>query len=176
VWTAILGIFAAVIGFLGVVVGAVVTGYVTLRQTQLATAREREARQAEREQARKDVRDAFQRENLLALQDAVMDMRKATTDEFERKLANEKDAGYWYTRDFGEPLPADWTEADMRVSKLRARVFDDDLRSLVEEFRQMSGLAITAQEAGKAFDRFNEADALTHRINHQIGLLLPDLF
>src|SRR6266508_3522940 len=45
VWTAMLGIFAAVIGFLGVIVGAVVTGYVTLRQTQLATRREREAQQ-----------------------------------------------------------------------------------------------------------------------------------
>ena len=61
-WTAIVGMFAAVIGFLGVVVGAVVTGFVTLRQARLATQREHDVRKIEWEQARKDVRDAFQRE------------------------------------------------------------------------------------------------------------------
>jgi uncharacterized membrane protein YcjF (UPF0283 family) len=75
-WTAIVAMFAAMIGFLGVVVGAVVTGFVTLRQTELTSQREREAQQIVREQARKDAHDAFQRENLLALQEAVEDVRR----------------------------------------------------------------------------------------------------
>jgi hypothetical protein len=68
---AIVGMFAAVAGFLGVIVGAVVTGFVTLRQAQLATQREHDLRRIEWGQARKDVRDTFQRESVIVLQDAT---------------------------------------------------------------------------------------------------------
>jgi hypothetical protein len=96
-WTAIVGMFAAVIGFLGVIVGAAVTGFVTLRQAELATKREREARQLEREQKRKDVVDAFQRETLLALQDATMDLSIAATRFLDRKVAT------WKSPENGQP-------------------------------------------------------------------------
>ena len=86
-WTAIVAIFAAVIGFFGVVVGAVVTGFVTLRQTEPANQREREAQQIAREQARRDAHDAFQKENILALQEAVEDLRQVVVRDVGRKLA-----------------------------------------------------------------------------------------
>jgi hypothetical protein len=73
---------------LGVVVGAVVTGFVTLRQARLATQREHDVRKIEWEQARKAVRDAFQRESLLAVQDAVEDARRATVREWDRLLSS----------------------------------------------------------------------------------------
>jgi len=176
VWTAILGIFAAVIGFLGVIVGAVVTGYVTLRQTQLATQHEREAQQMLREQERKDRRDAFQRETLLALQDAVEDIREITYREYGRRLAIWKHDRRWPSRPPGEPLPKDWSDADARANKLWARVLDVDLASMVQDFCHTAGLAVTAQTQDRAFDEVNYVSELAHQVNGRIGVLLDDLF
>ncbi len=109
-WTAILGIFAAVIGFLGVIVGAVVTGYVTLRQTQLATRREREAQQMLREQERRDRRDAFQRDTLLALQDALAEIYRCVARDQDEKLITRRGAP-WPDRSIDVPLPHDYMAA-----------------------------------------------------------------
>ena len=64
--------------FLGVILGAAIAGGVSLWREQVVTGRERAARQAEREQRRKDERDAFQRDTLLALQDTIEAARRAT--------------------------------------------------------------------------------------------------
>lgn len=64
----------ALLVVVGVVLGGAIAGGVALRQVQLVTDREREARQAERELVREDARDAFQRDTILALQDAVADL------------------------------------------------------------------------------------------------------
>ena len=63
----------AALAFLGVLLDATIAGVVALWQVQLVTAREREARQALREQGSKDRRDAFQRDTILALQKAIAD-------------------------------------------------------------------------------------------------------
>jgi hypothetical protein len=175
VWTAILGMFAALIGFLGVVVGAVVTGFVTLRQARLATQREYDVRQIEWGQARKDVRDTFQRESIISLQDAISDTRTAIFRDYERKHA------IWQTQSVagrgpGEPLPEDWVEADARVNKLWARVFDDDLQGLVQEFRQASGFVITAQTRDDAFDRLQIVREQASEIDARVALLLRELY
>jgi hypothetical protein len=67
----------AVLSFAGVIVGALIAGGVSLWRELVVTARERAARAAEREQQLQDVRDAFQRETLLALQDANVDFLRA---------------------------------------------------------------------------------------------------
>jgi hypothetical protein len=105
VWQAMLAVGVAMTGFLGVVIGAVVTGFVTLRQAQLATEREHQIRQIEWAQARKDAHDAFQRENLLALQDAIEDVRRATMRDHDRKLKIALEEGFW---DKGS-IPDPWT-------------------------------------------------------------------
>jgi hypothetical protein len=72
-------------GILGVVVGGLVTGGVSLWREWFITKREREARQALREQERKERRDTFERETLLALQDAVEGTRQGSVALRDRK-------------------------------------------------------------------------------------------
>jgi hypothetical protein len=175
-WTAIVGMFAAVIGFLGVIVGAAVTGFVTLRQAELATKREREARQLEREQKRKDVVDAFQRETLLALQDATMDLRIAATRFLDRKVATWKSTGEWPATGYGESMPDDWIEADLRVLKLAVRVFDDDLQRLAIEYRSHALATAEAPEEAKAYESAVACGELLPRIHTRVGALLPRVF
>jgi hypothetical protein len=128
-----------------------------------------------RAQERQDGRDAFQRETLLALQDAVEDTRQIAFREYERKLAVLRRERRWEDHPPGDPLPKDWSDADAQVNKLWARVFDADLQSMVADFQTAAGDAITAQTQERAFDEVNHLSRLAHQVNSRIGELLPEL-
>ena len=85
----------AVLALVGVVIGGVLAGGVALRQVQLFTDREHAARQAEREQARKDARDAFQRDTILALQDAVADLWRMVVDLHGEAVNAQEKMSHW---------------------------------------------------------------------------------
>ena len=124
----------AVLGFLGVILGAAIAGGISLWQVQLVTKREREAQRRTRVEERRERRDAFQRETRMALHDATSRMRQATVREHERKTALMKARGSW--SDNEEPLlPDDWTEAAERLLWLQARLHDQELRQMLERLR-----------------------------------------
>jgi hypothetical protein len=165
----------AALTLLGVILGAAIAGGVSLWQVQLVTKRERETRQELREQERSDRREAFQRETLLALQDATSRMRQATVREHERKAALMKDRGSWPDRE--EPLfPDDWTEAAERLLWLQVRLDDQELRQLLERLRHESANVMTADSQEAAIDRMVEAAQLNVQANVRISRLLRDLF
>jgi hypothetical protein len=64
----------AVFGVVGVLLGSVSTSVVAVYRERLVGRRDREARDHQREQESKARREAFQRESVLALQDAVADL------------------------------------------------------------------------------------------------------
>jgi hypothetical protein len=166
----------AVLTFYGVILGAVIGGAVALWQAHLAIRREREARQVVREQKRKDVADAFQRETLLALQDAVADLSAAATRELDRRVANRKASTSWEGTGYGDSLPPDWVEADHRVLKLMVRVFDDDLQRLLLNYRFQLLAVAEASEESKAYEAATLAGTLFPQIHQRIGALLPRVF
>ena len=175
-WQAMLALGVAAIGFFGVVLGAVVTGYVTLRQTQLATQREREAQQVLREQERRDRHDAFQRETLLAAQDAVMDVWKAVLGVYDHNVSERDQHGSWPKRPDSMPLPPEWSEADGRLIKLAARVFDSKLSALLKEFQNHSMETLTAETEEEAFTKLGQLGGLMWLVNSRVSVLLPSLF
>jgi hypothetical protein len=164
----------ALLGFLGVIIGAAIAGGISLWQVQFVTAREREAQRMHRDQERMDRRDAFQRETLLALQDATSRMRHATVREHERRTALMKDRGSWLPRD-GVLLPDEWTEGAERLLWLQARVLDQELRQLLERFRHESANVMTADSERVAVDRIVESAKLCVQANVRISMLLRDL-
>jgi type II secretory pathway pseudopilin PulG len=175
-WQALLALGVAVIGFLGVVVGAVVTGFVTLRQTQLATQREREAQQMLREQQRRDARDAFQRDAILALQGAVEDYWQLVEDWFNQVTGATTAKG-------SEPPARPPYELTLRrntvygrLTATRARVFDDELRKLAEQV-QHRGIMVTV---GKSRDlkewAWSRGDESLSQLHERVNTLLRDLF
>jgi hypothetical protein len=165
----------AVLGFLGVILGAAIAGGISLWQVQLVTKREREAQRRSRVEERRERRDAFQRETLMALHDATSRMRQATVREHERKTALMKARGSW--SDNGEPLlPDDWTEAAERLLWLQARLHDQELRQMLERLRHESANTRTADSQEVAIDRIVEAAKLNVQANVRISTLLRDLF
>ena len=175
-WTALVGMFAAVIGFLGVLVGAMVTGFVTLRQTQLATQREREAQQTAREVARKDALDAFQQETMLGLQDAVEDVRGVVVRDVGRMFVAANQGKPLRDESLVGQVDEGWLQAYARVERLRARTFDAELRALLDKLLEATILPLTTSQVEQAKRGVKDVSDLAHSINERIGVLLPDLF
>jgi hypothetical protein len=139
-----------VIGFVGVVIGSASTTVVTVYREQLVGKREREARQGQREQDRSDRSDAYQRENLLALQEAVSDMIKAVFNEQDRQLKEWEQAGKWPARTWETPTAVGWVDAEFRLQMFRARVSDKRVRDLAGDMRSLAMKSIWARTLHEA--------------------------
>lgn len=166
----------AVLAFVGVILGAIIAGFLTLWQIRLLTARERKAQQTRREQERTDRREAFERETLLALQDAISNVRQVTLRDYERKVALMAEQGSWPNPSTSLLLTNGWTEADERLIALRARAFDEELQQLVVGFRDATTLAMTAQIQSDADEWIVQAGSRLEEVNRRISALLSRLF
>lgn len=151
VWLVFVGPF---LGY-GVAVG---TEYLRGRQTLL---REREARQDARRAAREDARDAFERETLLQLQDAVLALMRNTS---RVQLETEKE--YRRTKKWGRSLLPEEIGGEPSlqftwdVQRLRVRLLDDDLRELVRVWLS-SATAATMGAIGDEDDALARARGAT---------------
>jgi hypothetical protein len=128
-----------------------------------------------REQERTDRREAFERETLLALQDAISDMRKVTLQDYKRKVVMMEKRGSWPQPSIGLLLTIGWSQADDRMLALRARILDDELQKLVEGFGDATTLAITAQSQSDADEWIVQAGSRLGEVNRRIGEVLPRL-
>jgi hypothetical protein len=98
----------------------------------LTTRREIAIRDQEYECDLKSSHDAFQRKSILALQSAVFDVIKTVYDELDRMLSEVRETGQWPARQWETPTATGWSAAVLKLESSRARVFDDELRSLAE--------------------------------------------
>jgi hypothetical protein len=151
-----------VLALVGVILGAVIAGVLSYWQIQLVSTRERKVREALQEEHRRDRRLAFEQETLLAIQNALSDMRQVTLRDYERRMSLMAEQGFWPPPSTSLLLIDGWIQADDRLSTLRARVLDKELRELLEAFGQATTLAMTSS-------RFEG-------VNRRIGVLLPPLF
>jgi hypothetical protein len=161
----------AIFGFLGVIVGAVVS----LLGEQFTSRREREARQVLREQDRKDRRDAFQRETILALQDALDDLGRAVAQERGKRLAEQATTGRWPVKLVSQAAP-EYHEARWKVSTLRARIFDPELRRLAGRAHAASDQILLAGDAEDMWERMEQGNEMLLQVDRRVTALLSDLF
>jgi hypothetical protein len=176
----------AVLALLSVIVGATIAGSISLWQVQLVTRREREARHALREQERKDRRDAFQRETILALQDVFGDLHKAVGLEQDRMItAAIEGAGTRGTSPSGmsgwsllrdSMLPEDFLIAHRAITKLQSRVIDGELRTLALGIRDGSSHILLANSYAVMDTEAKKVDDLVTRFHDRVAKVLPDLF
>ena len=87
----------------GVALGVVSTSLLTVYKERLTVRKERETRAEQRRLARLDVRESFQRESLLALQQAVTDLVKAVYDEQDRLVIELAETSRWPARQWVTP-------------------------------------------------------------------------
>ena len=140
----------AIFGFVGVVLGSLTTSVLTIYRERLATRREIAIRDQQYERDRKASRDSFQRESILALQSAVFDVIKAVYDELDRMLSEVRKTGQWTARQWETPTATGWSAAVLKLELSRARVFDDEMRSLAEDLRTVAGDSVWAENVAAA--------------------------
>ena len=142
-------------------VGAAGTFAAQLIRERFTSGRERDARAAEREVAR----DAFQRETLLELQDAMLRVLQNTAQLHLHNGRVYSETGR-YARDYYPTELSDESSSVMAVaSRLRQRILDDDLRRGVSDVLslciEMTNPTLGTEVAAAAKDR---ADAAFSRL------------
>jgi hypothetical protein len=166
----------AIYGLVGVVVGSATTSIVAIYQVQVAGKREREARAQERARVDRAQRDAFQRESITALQDAVAAMLKAVFDEQDRQLAAMGPSSPWPARQWETPTAVGWVDAEIRLQVARARVFDDELRALARDARAVAMKSVWAQSLDEAKQLNPRLEQLSERFNERVAHTLRLLY
>jgi hypothetical protein len=117
-----------VIGYLA----AVGTEYMRGRQT---LEREREPRRHERQTGRSDARDAFERDTLLELQDALAEFARNCGKIQHLDEMEYRESGVWGRQLLGDEVGGEGSlEYIRRIQRLRVRVLDDNIRARVREY------------------------------------------
>ena len=166
---------AALFGFLGVLVGSVITAAITLKREQLITKRERDTREELRLREHGERGATLEYESLLALQDAMNDMFTVLDERRKAKLAYKEQTGRWQEREPGQPLPQDYRAVYGRLGSLRARIFDEIIRDLIGEFRNTSIDFLQAKSLDDMEEALLKLDQMVDPIEQQVALLLPRL-
>jgi len=167
---------SAVFGLVGVILGSLSTSILTIYRERLTTRREQLARDEQYERDRKSVRDAFQRDSILALQAAISDLIRAAYQELDRVLAELERTGNWTARTWETPTATGWSDAVLRLESAQARVFDDRLRSLAAKLRDLAGKSIWAESLADSKQHSQEMEPVYRRFNRVITDILPSLY
>jgi hypothetical protein len=167
-------VVTALAGALGVVAGSLVSTVGVVFRERMASRREQEAQQALRRQQLTDERAAFQRDTILALQDAVGDLWALSADAYNRALASKAETGEW-----PPPERTEWPRLNVvsaRITALRARVLDEELRSLVRELQTSIWSAVEVSDWREQPARMQAARDPMNRMQERVNLLLKELF
>lgn len=141
----------AVWGFIGVIVGGVITGLVTLG-VELIRAHKAEAfDSAKRQDERQLGRDQFQRETLLKFQDAVNDFMRglAHVENYNAKVAHRVARP-------SEPVRREFNEAALRVGTLSSRIDSPVVREAAAELMNEGAAIAKGQDSDEAMKEIGE--------------------
>jgi hypothetical protein len=167
---------SAVYGFIGVLLGSATTAALTVYRERLLSTREREARTHQRQQDQEDQRNTFQRQSLLALQDAVSDLLKAVFNEQDRMLEEMQRTGRWPARRWETPTATGWEDAELRLQVFRARVFDEKLRDLAREVLTAAEESVWASSLDEAKDLAPRLEKGNKLFDDLVASTLPELY
>ncbi len=166
----------AIFGFVGVVLGSFTTSALTIYKERLVSRREIAAHDQQYERDRKNASEIFQRDSILALQSAVMDLIGAVYAELDRVLAEFQQTGKWPARQRETPTATGWSAAVLRLESSRARVFNEELRSLAAELRTVAGDSVWAKSLESAMQHDQKLEPLHIRFNDVVARTLPSMY
>jgi hypothetical protein len=167
---------SAVFGLVGVLLGSLSTSILTIYRERLMTRREQIARDEQYERDRKTAHDIFQRDSILALQTAISDLIRAAYQELDRVLDEFNQTGEWTARKWETPTAIGWSDAVRRLEMTQARVFDDRLRSLATNLRNLAGKSIWAESLAASKRHSQDIEPVYLDFNEAVSKILPSLY
>jgi predicted component of type VI protein secretion system len=142
-----------------------------------AAEREERARASQREHVVADRRADFQRETLLALQDAISRLVRCAGETAHHDLMASRQRGQWTKAPVGEDLNQRFFTAMVDTNTYVVRVLDEQVRELVTELRdRITTVAVAASSQSEANHALNEVTDLFVAVNGRIGELLRTLY
>jgi hypothetical protein len=166
----------ALFGFGGVVLGSLTTAGLTIYKETVTGRRETAGHDRQYERDRKAARDAFQRDSIIALQDAVTALIEAAYSELDRMLAVYRETNQWPARLWETPTATGWSNAVLKLETSRARVFDDELRSLATELRTLAGDSVWATSLESAEETSRRLEQQQIQFHAAVARALPSLY
>jgi hypothetical protein len=138
--------------------------------------RDRESRRETRRDKLSEQRRNFQRETLLALQEAVFDLTRTTGAAHHQDEMAYRKTGQWQKQLLGEELNQQDFLAMRRTGMFVVRVRDSSLRELVLKFRELAGeMASTRLSREACASVMNNMVDLVEQIHNRTGELLRTL-
>jgi hypothetical protein len=132
---------------------------------------ERQARQEAREDRLREQRTTFQRETLLNLQEAVMDMTRATAEAHVADMNAYRKTGEWRTA-VVPALEEGIRLASARTTKLLVRVSDEAARGQVVKFKAAVERAVFSDDRESCQAALRDVFSLFDEVNDELGELL----
>jgi hypothetical protein len=144
-------------------------------QHRRTTQRDREAREAAQQDQLSERRASFQRQTLLDLQEAMMQLVRMAGAVHHQDVMAYRKTGKWQKQLFGEELSESARLAAARSSMLSVRVRDDSIRALVGKVKSDAndaGMCATEEESQVAL---RSMAAAFENLNQRIGEVLRKL-
>jgi hypothetical protein len=151
---------------------AAVTEYL---RDQRARTREREARAEARKLQLFERRSDFQRETLLTLQEAVLQLARAAGRAHHLDEMEFRKTGKWGGNLYPEDLDNAAHDASVKTLMYMMRVRDDDVRELMKKFREHANQVGICRSREQSTQAIQEAIAVSEPLHERIGLILRKL-
>jgi hypothetical protein len=170
----VVGIVAAVFGFIGVVIGGIVTGWFTVRAERVRADKAEVIDDARRRDDRLLDRDNFQRATLLGLQDTAGALVTHAAQVHTNDTSSFAKTGKWPTGR-ARPAPAH-LDARLTLRKLQSRVVDEEVRALVEAMLASDAAVSAASDPESARRALADIQASERRLVARSGELILQAF
>ena len=140
-----------------------------------AARREREVREQDRAQAISDRRSTFQRQTLLGLQQALYDLIGIASESYSDDYDAFQKTGNWVGTHHDETLRKAF-KMQARIITLQVRADDEQLRKLVEEYREAVSDVIDANSEKEAEVKRTVSTDKLRAANDRLGELLRAIY
>jgi hypothetical protein len=144
-------------------------------QHRRSVERERDAREATRRDRLFERRSTFQRDTLLALQEATMRLARATGAIHHQDTMSFRSTGIWQRQLLPDDLNEGFRLAQVETSTLAARVRDDATRELVARFRKLCADSVISVSQAQGDGLMTNMSPMLDDLNQRIGELLRTL-
>lgn len=137
--------------------------------------REREARRSLRQDQIFERRVAFQRQTLLELQEAVMELIRCAGAMHHLDEMEHRRTGRWHKQLYEEDLSEQARLANARTTLFAVRVRDDSVRDLVTEMKSHVTASVFSRSPEEGQQELNLMVKTFETLNHRIGEVLREL-
>lgn len=144
-------------------------------QNDRAVAREREMRIAARRDLRATSRITFQRETLLALQEAAQKLARASGRAQHLDLMASRQNGRWGRQLLPPDLDDELLTTQTQTNLLASRVRDEAVRTLAQQFKTAAVDLISARSEAEAIDMLRHAIDVHTQLNGRIGEVIRSI-